>query len=92
MICLVSSGLRSIGPSQKPARFVRIQPLATSTLAIEYGTAAKGLSLSPVSRVLGEDQDQEPNGIGTVSRWLLINIAVTNRGMIIMINSSSAPR
>jgi hypothetical protein len=56
------------------------------------GQPVQGLSLSPDSRVLGEDQGQEPNGIGTVSRWLLINIAVTKRGMIIKINSSSAPR
>jgi hypothetical protein len=27
VICLVSGGLRSIAPSQKPARFVRIQQL-----------------------------------------------------------------
>jgi hypothetical protein len=27
VICLVSGGLRSIAPSQKPARFVRIQRL-----------------------------------------------------------------
>jgi hypothetical protein len=59
---------------------------------MNMGQPVQGLHYHQRVVCLGEDQDQKPDDIETVSRWLLINIAVTERGMIIKTNNSSPPR
>ena len=47
MICLVSGGLRSIAPSQKPARFVRIQHLPKSKNPLLLRDSGSGETVWP---------------------------------------------